>query len=119
MKKFIYCLPRVLAILIVAFLAMFILEGFSPEFGWQSSLAHALLALVALLAAIIAWNRPGIGGWIFVSFGIYYLLGIFNSHWWGGLIIGGVPLLAGILFLAEALGKRNAGIKDKPDKNKI
>jgi hypothetical protein len=114
MKKFIYCLPRVLAILIVAFLAMFILEGFSPEFGWQSSLAHALLASVALLAAVIAWNRPGIGGWIFVAFGIYYLLGIFKSHWWGGLIVGGAPLLAGILFLAEGSRKCNIGDKNNP-----
>jgi len=105
MKKLIYYLPRVLAILIVAFLAMFILEGFSPEFSWQDSLAHSVLAFVALLAAVIAWKRPGIGGWIFIAFGIRYLLGIFNSHWWGGLIIGGVPLLAGILFLVEGLKK--------------
>jgi hypothetical protein len=117
--KFIHYLPRVLTILIVVFLAMFILEGFSPEFSWQSSLAHGLLALAAFLAAVIAWKRPGIGGWIFVIFGAGYLAKIFNSNWQTGLIVGGIPLLAGILFLAEWLGKRKANIKDNQDNNKV
>jgi hypothetical protein len=118
MKKIIYYLPRILAIFIVAFFAAFILEGFSPEFSWQDSLAHSVLALIALFASAIAWKRPGIGGWIFVAFGAYYLLEIFRSQWWGGLIIGGIPLLAGILFLVEGSKKRSAAIENKPDKNK-
>ncbi|MFA5743112.1 MAG: hypothetical protein WCX77_02980 [Candidatus Paceibacterota bacterium] len=119
MKKFIYYLPRVLAILIVAFFAMFILEGFSPEFSWQSSLMHSLLAFVALLIAITAWKWPGIGGWIFVIFGAGYLAKVFNSNWQTGLIVGGIPLLAGILFLVEWLGKRKASIKGKQNNNKV
>jgi hypothetical protein len=115
MKKFIYYLPRVLSVLIVAFFAMFILEGFDPEFGWQSGLSHALLAFAALLAAIAAWKWPGTGGWIFVAFGAWYLWSIFASGWRGGLVIGGVPLLAGILFLIEGSKNKKEGI-DKKDK---
>jgi len=53
MKKFIYYLPRILSILIVVFLAMFILEGFSPGFGWQDFLVHLLMTLSALGATIL------------------------------------------------------------------
>ncbi len=106
MKNFIYYLPRALAILIVAFLSIFILEGFSPEFGWQDSLMHLLVALVALGAAIVAWKWPKIGGWVFVLFGLKYLLSVApHAQTWSGLIIGGVPLLTGVLFLVEGFRK--------------
>jgi hypothetical protein len=117
MKKFIYYLPRILTILIVAFLAMFILEGFSPGFGWQDSLMHLLMALIALGATILAWKRPQIGGWIFVLFGLglMYLLLIFRQQWWNGIIVGGILLLTGILFLTEGFRKSN---KNKEDYNR-
>jgi len=108
MKKFIYYLPRILAILIVAFLAPFILEGFGPEFGWQDSLYHLIITLIVLGATILAWKRSKIGGWIFILLGLLiYLNLIFRQQWWGGIIIGGIPLLTGILFLTEGFRKNN------------
>lgn len=106
MKKFLFWLPRALTILIVAFFAMFVLEGFGPDFGWQDSVAHGVLALVALAVAIIAWKKPKIGSWFFVAFGIYYLLMAFKSWEWTGLLVGGVPLLTGVLFLVEGFRKK-------------
>lgn len=106
MKKFIYYLPRVLSILIIAFFAMFILEGLSPEFNWQDSLAHLVLALVVLLITIAAWKWPKIGGWFFFLFGLKYLLDVFDTEWLNGLIVGGIPLLTGILFLIEGFRKQ-------------
>ena len=106
MKKFISYLQRVLAILIVVFFALFILEGFGPDFGWQASVMHAVLALVALAATIVAWKWPKIGGWIFVAFGIYYFLMIFRSQEWNSSFVGGIPLLTGILFLIEGFKKK-------------
>jgi hypothetical protein len=107
MKKFIYYLPRALAILIVVFFSIFIFEGFSPEFGWQDSLMHLFVALFALGAAIVAWKWPKVGGWIFVLLGFKYLLIIFTSQGlWNGVIIGGVPLITGILFLVEGFRKK-------------
>lgn len=105
MGKFIYYLPRILSVLITIFFSIFILEGFDPEFGWQSGLAHGALAAASLIASIIAWRWPGIGGWLFAAFGVWYLWSISVAGWWGGMIIGGIPLLAGILFLAEWFGK--------------
>jgi hypothetical protein len=115
MKKFIYYLPRILTILIVVFMAMFILEGFSPGFGWQDSLMHLLMTLIALGATILAWKRPKIGGWIFVLLGLKYLLLIFRQQWWNGIIVGGILLLTGILFLIEGFRKSN---KNKEDNNR-
>lgn len=115
MKKFIYYLPRILTILIVVFMAIFILEGFSPGFGWQDSLMHLLMTLIALGATILAWKRPKIGGWIFVLLGLKYLLLIFRQQWWNGIIVGGILLLTGILFLMEGFRKSN---KNKEDNNR-
>jgi hypothetical protein len=113
MKKFIYYLPRILTILIVSFLALFILEGFSPEFSWQDSLMHLLMALIALGATIVAWKWPKIGGWIFVLLGLKFLLMIFREPSWNnGMIIGGIPLLTGILFVIEGFRNRDKNKED-------
>jgi len=116
MNKFIYYLSRILTILIVAFLAMFILEGFSPGFGWQDSLMHLLMTLIALGGTILAWKRPKIGGWIFalLGLGLMHLL-FFRQQWWNGIIVGGIFLLTGILFLIEGFRKSN---KNKEDNNR-
>jgi hypothetical protein len=89
---------------------MFILEGFSPGFGWQDSLMHLLMALIALGATIVAWKWPKIGGWIFILLGLKLLLMIFNEQSWSWInvmIIGGIPLLTAILFLIEGFRKSN------------
>jgi hypothetical protein len=106
MNKFIHYLPRVLSILIVCFFAIFILEGFGSVFSWKDSLMHGLLALVVLVLTVISWKWPKIGGWIFIIMGIRFLSGVFSSSWWWSLIIGGTPLITGILFLIQ-------GFKDK------
>jgi len=111
MKKILYYLPRVLSILIVSFFAVFILEGFGPDFGWQDSVMHGILALVVLMITFIAWKWPKIGGWIFIILGMRFLLGIFTRDWWSGLIVGGVPLITGILFLIQ--GFKNINNKTK------
>jgi hypothetical protein len=97
MKKLIYYLPRALAVLIVFFFALFILEGFSPEFFWQDSLSHLVITAIMLLATILAWKKPKVGSWFFILAGIYFIKGLFLS----------IPLLlAGILFLIEGFRKK-------------
>ena len=102
MKKFIYYLPRILTILIAIFFSIFILEGFGPGFSWVDSLMHFLFAVVVLAAAITAWKWPKIGGWFFLFFGVNFLL----PPSWNGLIVGGAPFIAGILFLIEGFKKQ-------------
>ncbi len=110
MQKFIHYLPRVLTILIFVFFAMFILEGFGPDFGWQDSLAHAILALFVLAVTVIAWKWPKVGGWIFGLFGLFYLFKASGENWVSRLILGGVPLLIGVLFLIEGFRKPKKSI---------
>lgn len=99
MKKVLFYTPRVLSILIVLFFSMFILEGFDSNFGWQSGVAHLLLALVVLAITIIAWKLPKIGGGIFIAFGVGLLfVSRFNPS---SLLIAIVPLITGILFLLQ------------------
>ncbi|MCK9578498.1 hypothetical protein M0R01_03335 [bacterium] len=106
MNKIIYYSSRILSIVIVGFFALFILEGFSPEFTWQDSLSHLVITLVVLGATIVAWKKPVIGCWFFIILGLYYLIFISApQQYWQGILIGGIPLLTGILFLIEATKK--------------
>ena len=131
MRKFIFYAARSLSLIIVAFFAIFILEGFSPGFGWEDSVMHLLVALVALGVAVMAWKWPKIGGFVFIIFGMRYIgpafiiLGmryinpmaipegaVLNLS---GLFIGGVPILTGILFLIEEY----CGGKSEPSRAKL
>jgi hypothetical protein len=105
MNKILFYLPRILSILIVGFVAIFILEGLSPEFSWIDSLMHLLLTLVVLGITIVSWKWPKIGGWIFILLGLRYLLDNYDSELSNALIIGGIPLITGILFLIQGYKK--------------
>jgi hypothetical protein len=106
MKKFIYYLPRGLAVLITALLYLFVLEGFDPEFGWQSGLMHFIIASIMLLFTIFAWKKPKSGGWIFLAMGVYYLAATSASGYWQMSLPLSIPMiLSGILFLIEGFKK--------------
>lgn len=123
MNKFLYYLPRILAIIIVCFLALFIGEGFDPEFGWQSGVMHGLMALGVLVMTIVAWKWPKYGGWLFVCAGLAYLIMILSTDFSIGVSyiwIGLVPLFTGILFLVEAFNRsKQIKLVDKVSSNKL
>jgi len=98
MNKIICYLARITAILLVVFFALFILEGFGPDFNWQDSVSHLILTAAVLIPAMIAFKRPEIGGWIFVAIGAFFMFFLWR-HNWGSIIIGGALLITGILFL--------------------
>lgn len=105
MQKVLIYLPRILSVLITAFFGVFILEGFSPEFNWQDSLMHFFVALAPLTGTILAWKKPKLGGWIFLAFGCFWLLK-FNDLSLGSILISGIPVITGMLFLAEGYFKK-------------
>ncbi len=112
MKKIIHYIPRILSIIIVGFLAVFILEAFDSNFGWQAGLTHLIVALVALIITIIAWAKPKLGGWLFIVVGLIYLLSAIQQKMWGSLLWGIIPLITGILFL---VGKNQTTQTDELD----
>ncbi|MFA5867109.1 MAG: hypothetical protein WC891_03975 [Actinomycetota bacterium] len=67
LAKVIHYVARTLAILLAGMLSVFILEGFDPAFGWQSGVAHAILAAIAVTLAILAHTRPKMGGWLYIG----------------------------------------------------
>lgn len=94
-------ISKVLSIIIVLLFAVFILEGFSPDFNLMDSLSHLALTLVIIGITILAWKKPHIGGWIFILLGGLYLMDNFNSHYSNLIILAGLPISTGILFLIK------------------
>lgn len=100
MKKIIYYLPRISALSIILLFGVFILEGLGDGFNRGDLLMNSLFVLVMVGVTALAWKYPNIGGWIFVIGG--FLLGLILRPWpWSGLIIGGVIMISGVLFLLE------------------
>lgn len=97
-KLFSYA-ARTLAVLTTAFFAIFILEGFGPDFTWTDSLMHLLVALVYLGVTVLAFRHPKAGGLSFLVLGTCWLGAVgLNAS---GASVGGVQVLAGALFLAS------------------
>jgi len=108
-SKYLYWSPRILAITITAFISLFSLDVFSEGYSfWEMIVAfliHNIPTFILVLAIIIAWKWEHIGGLIFIFIGFAYLvlvsgnfeyeLGFFITV----LIISGIPILTGILFL--------------------
>ncbi|MHC1716998.1 MAG: hypothetical protein AB9915_03915 [Candidatus Dojkabacteria bacterium] len=93
-------ISRFLSILVVIFFGIFILEGFSDGFNTFDSLSHLFLTVLVLLISLGSWKWPKIGGWLFAVLGLFFMY-FFSPFIWAGLLIGGVVLIAGVLFLLE------------------
>lgn len=94
-------IPKILSILIVSFFAIFILEGFGPDFSWQDSLSHLTLTLVILAITIFTWKKPQIGGWIFIALGLFYFFSSGSNDIISIAIFSLLPFLTGLLFIIK------------------
>ncbi len=72
--KIVHYGARTLAVLFAAFLSLFILEGFGPDFGWEASVGHAILAAFAVVLAVLAFKRPFMGGLVYAALGLAFML---------------------------------------------
>ena len=88
--------PRVLGLLLSAFLAMFAMDAIHE--GVTSLLMHAAPALVALTVVALSWRWPWIGGVVFVAGAALYAATTLRRPDWI-LTISGPLLVTGILFL--------------------
>lgn len=93
-------ISHLLSALLIVFFGVFILEGFSEGFELMDSLSHLLQTTIVLLISLASWKWPKIGGWFFVALGLF-LMFFFSPFIWTGLLIGGVVLLTGVLFVLE------------------
>lgn len=103
MKKILYILPRLLAILITVFVSLFAMDSFEFPGVWYQKIGVFLIHLIPtyflLIATIIAWKKPKIGGWIFIVIGILFSALILREPM--VLIIIVPQFLIGILFIFQ------------------
>jgi hypothetical protein len=95
MKRIFHWLPRVSAILLVAFVSLFALDVFS-EPNWPVALFMHLIPSYFLIAiSIVAWKHELLGGFLFLIAGLVLLV---FTHF-GAFIIWLPAFFIGILFL--------------------
>jgi len=111
-NKFLYWIPRVMAVLFILFLGLFSLDVFGEGYGfWGTAVAflmHNIPALILLVILIISWKREIIAGSVFVLAGLLYvaliLSHIFDESFKWYMIswmitIAGPSILVGVLFI--------------------
>ncbi len=110
-------MPRMLSIVFIIFLSLFSLDVFNEKSGFWQILAglflHNILALIFLIVLIISWKHEIVGGIIFISAGIFYIIFAFShaDSWkvaleWSIQIAGSVFVIGG-LFITNWIEKRN------------
>jgi hypothetical protein len=108
-RRLVIWLPRVLAIGFAGFVGLFALDvldaGYGPREMVLALLIHLIPTFGMLLATALAWRRPWIGAVAFAAWATWYLMAF-----WGRfppsvfVVMSGVPLMVGILFLLSWRG---------------
>jgi hypothetical protein len=106
-SKFIYWMPRILAILFIMFLTLFSLDVVSSSLSfWQiviGLLMHNIPTLLLIIILIISWKYELVGAVAFTLAGIFYMVMVFTQpfklymlSWF--IVIAGPAILVGVLF---------------------
>ena len=111
-KNWLFWLTRVLAILFIGLISLFALDVFDLDLSLGGLLLglfmHLIPTYALLIALFIAWRFPLPGGFLFIMLGASYFFFMKGQHWSAYLIVGGIPVLIGLLFICEhLLNKRN------------
>lgn len=115
-NKLIYWSPRILSILLIAFLTIFSFDVFSEDYSfWETILAfimHNIPVFVLTLVLILAWKHELIGTAVFTVAAIFYMY--LSRHGEDSLllslafslILAGPALLIALLFFMSWKRKR-------------
>lgn len=103
-------LPRILAILYIAFISLFALDVFGEGYGLLETILalfmHLIPSFILIVGLIFAWRRPVGGGAIFVALGIIFTLWFRTYRRLDVFLIISLPLLViGGLFIIGGRGK--------------
>ena len=112
-KQWLFWTPRVLVMLFAAFVSIFALDVFGAGYGfWETILAlfmHLIPTGLLVVALVIAWRWPWVGGILFPGLGVAYLVSMWGRFPWSVYLIMMGPLfLVGILFWLNWLYIRKA-----------
>ena len=116
LKQIFFWTPRLLSGLFILFLSLFALDVFGEGYGfWETVLAlfmHLIPSLVLVIALILAWRWEWIGAVLFSGFGVWYLAAMGGRFdWIAYLLIAGVPILVGALFLVGWFARKQIRVK--------
>ena len=116
MKPLLYWMPRILGVLLAAFITIFAADAFEGNFTvWDTLVAfvvHLIPTAVVLLAVAVAWRWEIPGGLLFV------FAGAFHTSWALGrglpsadiLMISGPAYAVGALFIADWFYRRHVRV---------
>ena len=104
LKQFLFWAPRILSILFILFIGLFSLDVFGTGAGFWATLLgfliHNIPTFILLIALILAWRWEWVGAILYVGFGIWYLVTSWGRFdWTVPLMLAGVPILMGVLYL--------------------
>jgi hypothetical protein len=97
MQKIFYWLPRILAILFIAFISIFALDVFGEPQWFLALIMHLIPSFILVILTVVSWKHEQLGGFIFISAGLFLLI----SSRFESLIISIPALVIGALFLAK------------------
>jgi uncharacterized membrane protein YeiB len=106
LKQLLFWTPRLAGILFILFLSMFALDIFGTGLSfWDTVVAlfmHLIPSIVLAIAVAVAWKWEWVGAVLFSGWAILYavLLGSRGFDWFTYAMIGGLPILIGLIFLA-------------------
>jgi len=113
--RFVYWLPRILAIIFILFLVLMSLDIFEVNYGFFGTIfglfMHNIPALCLLIVLVISWKYEIVGGICFILAGLLYVILIMRNRFeWYMLLwiiqISGIAFLVGVLFLMNWFKKR-------------
>jgi len=103
-RRLLFWMPRVICILFAVFVSLFAFDVFEEGYGfWETILAllmHLIPTAILLLVLAVSWRWEWIGGLLFVAIGVFYVVWTWGRFpWMNYVILAGIPLLVGVLFL--------------------
>lgn len=103
-ERVLYWLPRISALFLILFLAIFALDVFVPDQPVLSILIGLLIHLVPnfimLAALILAWKKERLGGVILLCLGLFFTIFFHTYREFYSFMLVSLPLFAiGFLFL--------------------
>jgi len=98
LKKSLYWLPRILAILFTAFISIFALDVFNEPQWFLALFIHLIPSFILVILTIVAWKHEQLGGFIFLIIGSLMLV---FSHF-ESIIISAPAIAIGALFIIKS-----------------
>jgi cation transport ATPase len=95
MTRVAYFLPRVLALLLIAFMTIFSLDVFGQSQWFLALLIHLIPSFILGILTIIAWKSEKTGGFLFL------IVGLVMAYFYHSLFISVPALIIGALFLGR------------------